>query len=139
MEKISRFGAYGILVQDQKILLSVKKGGPYRGRLDLPGGRIEFGETPEEALKREFIEEVAIQVDVPEFLYHSTATVEYQNQDGPYLFHQVGIIYRILKWQNIANSTPEEESHFIELEKLSIQSLTPFAKEAVYYLRKQTF
>ena len=47
---LSRFGAYGILLGDSAILLTRKKSGPYKGLWDLPGGGIEFGETPEEAL-----------------------------------------------------------------------------------------
>ena len=51
-KQISGFEAYGILIHDSKILLARKKSGSYRGLLDLPGGAIEFGGTPEEALKR---------------------------------------------------------------------------------------
>lgn len=35
---------------------------------DLPGGKIEFGETPEEAVLREAIEEVNAQVKIEKFL-----------------------------------------------------------------------
>jgi 8-oxo-dGTP pyrophosphatase MutT (NUDIX family) len=83
MEQISRFGAYGILLKDSKILLTLKRRGPYQGLWDLPGGGIEFGETPEQALKRELLEEVSTVAERFEFLYHST-TGEYKKQDEPY-------------------------------------------------------
>jgi 8-oxo-dGTP diphosphatase len=56
----SRHGAYGVLLQGSRILLSLKKSGPYKGLWGLPGGAIEFGETLEEALKRELLEETAL-------------------------------------------------------------------------------
>ena len=46
-------GIYGLSIKDDKILLIKKKTGPYDGKLDLPGGTIEFCERPSEALKRE--------------------------------------------------------------------------------------
>lgn len=51
-----RFGAYGLIIEDEKILLIRKHGGPYDNKLDLPGGTIQFCERPEEALVRELFE-----------------------------------------------------------------------------------
>ena len=59
-KKYKQLGAYGLLINDDKILLIKKNGGPYDGKLDLPGGTIEFSETPTDALKRELQEEVGI-------------------------------------------------------------------------------
>ena len=64
MDRISRLGAYGILVHDSKVLLTRKKSGPYKGLWDLPGGAIEFGEAAENALKREFLEELGCNVQI---------------------------------------------------------------------------
>ena len=60
MRQIKHIGSYGLILQDNNILLIKKNGGPYDGKLDLPGGTIEFNETPEEALVRELKEEVGI-------------------------------------------------------------------------------
>lgn len=62
MKEYKQLGAYALILKDDKILLIKKKTGPYDGKLDLPGGTIEFGERPEEALKRELKEEVGIDV-----------------------------------------------------------------------------
>ena len=48
---------YTICVSNGRILVIQKVLGPYIGRYDLPGGRLERGETLEQAVMREFQEE----------------------------------------------------------------------------------
>ena len=62
MKQKKHIGAYGLVIKDNKILLIKKKGRPYDGKLDLPGGTIEFEESIEDALKRELLEEVGIEI-----------------------------------------------------------------------------
>lgn len=53
----------GYLESDGKVLLGLRSGRPlkiYPGHWDLPGGRIEPGETLEEGLRREFLEETGM-------------------------------------------------------------------------------
>ena len=47
--------------------------GSKRAKLERPGGKMEAGETPEEALKREIREELSTEISVDEFL----CTVDY--------------------------------------------------------------
>lgn len=49
----------GVLLIDGKALLVRND----RGEWELPGGRLEIGETPEQALVREFREELSIEVE----------------------------------------------------------------------------
>ncbi len=53
-----RPSVYGLLIEDNKILLSRQWDG-----YDFPGGGIEINETIPEALKREFYEETSMQVE----------------------------------------------------------------------------
>ena len=62
MKQFKHIGAYGIILENDKIVLIKKVGGPYNGKLDLPGGTIEWGETPETTLIRELEEEIGIKV-----------------------------------------------------------------------------
>lgn len=39
------------------------------GTWEFPGGNIEFGESPEEALKREYLEETGLEVEIEKLLY----------------------------------------------------------------------
>ena len=47
MVKHTHLGVYGVLIQHDHILLIQKARGPHKGKWDLPGGSIEFGEEPE--------------------------------------------------------------------------------------------
>jgi ADP-ribose pyrophosphatase YjhB (NUDIX family) len=136
MKQISRFGAYGVLLKDSTILLTLKKSGPYQGLWDLPGGGIEFGETPETTLKRELFEEVGIGVERLDFLYHFTATGEFKKQNVQYRFHQIGIIYNVLNWKAMPEASPQEKSRWTALNNGIFNELTPFAREAVSSLLK---
>ncbi|MBE6348995.1 MAG: (deoxy)nucleoside triphosphate pyrophosphohydrolase [Spirochaetaceae bacterium] len=58
----------------QKQLLATQRGyGEFKGGWEFPGGKIEAGETPEVALKREIKEELAVDISVGEKIY----TIEY--------------------------------------------------------------
>lgn len=52
----------GVVIKDDKVLLARHTYGNGKGLLIIPGGYLNFGETPEEALKREFMEETKIEV-----------------------------------------------------------------------------
>jgi 8-oxo-dGTP pyrophosphatase MutT (NUDIX family) len=56
-------GIYCICTNDNGYLLTVEKnGGPYKNRLDLPGGTPENGETESETVIREVLEETGYKV-----------------------------------------------------------------------------
>ncbi len=60
----------GILIQEHKILLLNHTGlNPENTFWSPPGGGIEFGETIEQTLKREFQEEVSLKIEVKQFLF----------------------------------------------------------------------
>lgn len=67
--EISDYKAAGILFsrKDGKILLLQRSetASDYPGYWDLPGGRIEAGETPEESARREALEEIRFKYDGP--------------------------------------------------------------------------
>ncbi|NIO20176.1 MAG: NUDIX domain-containing protein [Candidatus Aenigmarchaeota archaeon] len=58
----------GVIVVDGKILLLKRSIKPFRGYWVLPGGRVEFGETVEEAVMREAKEETGLDVEVEKMI-----------------------------------------------------------------------
>jgi 8-oxo-dGTP diphosphatase len=54
----------GILIQDNSILLIQRKNPPFQGNWALPGGFVEYGETTERAVVREFLEETGLTVRI---------------------------------------------------------------------------
>lgn len=126
--KVSRYGAHGILCQDNQILLTLKASGPYKGLWGLPGGGIEFGESPEEALKREFLEEVALAVHHAQLLCVASSNSQYSVHGEPHLFHHIGIIYKIIRSSSVLDRVPEDESCWMSLSQIDLDQLTPFAK-----------
>ena len=100
MENVYRqLGAYGLLIEDNKILLIKKKTGPYDGLLDLPGGTIEFSERPIETLKREFKEEVGIDVLECTLLDSDSVFFDWYYNNELIKVHHVGIFYKITKYE----------------------------------------
>ena len=62
-----------IIRKEDKIFATQRGYGDWKDWWEFPGGKMEAGETPEEALKREIKEELSADINVEEFL----TTVEY--------------------------------------------------------------
>ena len=110
MKKIKHIGSYGLILDNDKIVLIDKVGGPYNGKLDLPGGTIEHGETPEETLKRELEEEVGIKVIDYELFDGNSIVLEWEHKGEIESVHHIGFFYKIKKYQNNIESSIKIDS-----------------------------
>lgn len=136
----THIGAYGICRFDDKILLAKKTRGPYKGQWDLPGGGINFTETFEEAIKREFLEETKYIVKNISILMSCSNVVNYTNSDGnSEMLHHLGVIYNVeiddhskIERKNILEEDVEI-SDWISLCEINLTKnmLTPFAYKAI--------
>jgi 8-oxo-dGTP diphosphatase len=66
--------AAGVLIEDGRVLLTQRKAGAHlAGLWEFPGGKVEAGEDPRDALRRELVEELGIDVrvgDVVDVAFH---------------------------------------------------------------------
>jgi 8-oxo-dGTP diphosphatase len=136
MKQFKHLGAYGLIIEEGKIVLIKKKGGPYNEKLDLPGGTIEWGETPEHTLIRELNEEVGIDVTNYELFDTNSVVLEWMHKEELEKVHHLGIFYKILDYNNdvlekIKIDEKNDDSlgaRFYEIDKLRKNELSDIAK-----------
>ncbi len=90
--EVTRIGAYGILMDDNRVLLcrlSSQVSG-FVGNWTLPGGGIEFGEQPADAMVREVEEETGLHV-IPRDIVDAHSL---QREIGGRNMHSIRIVYR---------------------------------------------
>jgi 8-oxo-dGTP diphosphatase len=102
---------YGILINDQKQVLvsdELIRGSYYT---KFPGGGLEYGEGTRDCLKREFVEEMNLRVEVDEHLY----TTDFFQESAFHPGHQIISIYYLVKpLEKIAVRMSEVEFDFDE-------------------------
>lgn len=115
-------GVYAVIVKNESILLVKKTRGPYIGLWDLPGGRIEPGESDEDALVREVKEETGIFIQ--EWIFLEELTYEIPN------FHHTGKLYKIKRFDESQINLEIQEEDVGEAAWRDIhesENLSPFA------------
>lgn len=96
-----------VIEENGKVLIGRRKPGRHMGgKWELPGGKIEPGETPEESLARELLEELAIQVRVGEFLCNA-----FYDGDGVSLEL---LVYRVQRLEGEPTLIEHQELRWVE-------------------------
>lgn len=93
-------GVYGLVIKGEEVLLIKKAVGPYKGKLDLPGGTVNFGERPNETLIREFDEETGLAITDYSLFDVDSVKFLYKENDKNIMVHHMGIFYKILGYEN---------------------------------------
>ncbi len=102
-----------------RILLVKRKRDPYKGYLALPGGFINHGETVEDAVKREVLEETSLNVEPLEILG------VYSDPSRDPRDHIISTVFVCLKLDDSDGKAGDDASDlsWIDLNKVSDQSL----------------
>ena len=66
-----------VIIRDGEVFATQRGYGEFKGWWEFPGGKIESGESPQEALKREIHEELDAEIEVEELL--ETVEWDYPN------------------------------------------------------------
>ena len=134
------FGVYGIYVEDGQLLVINKNGGPYINRFDLPGGSLEEGETLSEAMKREFLEETGLEIEIEE----SIGVIDFKL---PWLWreftdvHHVAVFYSVKKVGGEISIPDQFEGQdslgavWIPENKASLENASPLVLKAFEWLK----
>ena len=122
MENI-HLGAYCIIIKNSKVLLIKKIRGPYTGKWDVPGGKIEFGEKIADALKREVFEETGHHIHKIQFIGYEETFENFDNKK----YHLFGVFFKadILggKIKDLGDNIDSGGAVWISLDKINKKNL----------------
>lgn len=124
-------GAYGVIIKDNKIILVKKARGGYKGKLDLPGGGMEHTELPEEALKREIMEEAGINIANYKLLDVVATNIKWEMEPNLWEdLHHIGILYTVdtneYLLKNEADGLDSNGANWYNIAELNKKELSPF-------------
>ena len=116
-----------IIRKDDKIFATQRGYGEWKDWWEFPGGKMEVGETPEEALVREIREELSAEISVDEFL----CTVEY---DYP-AFHLKMYCYLCSLVTEALYLNEHEAARWLTKDELNSVKWLPADAELISHLR----
>jgi ADP-ribose pyrophosphatase YjhB (NUDIX family) len=94
LPRVTRLAAYGVLVRDGRVLLChVAPGNQGEGLWTLPGGGLDFGETPEEGVVREVEEETGLLAEITGHPVIHSDTGVWVRRSGNVRYHQVRFVF----------------------------------------------
>lgn len=117
-----------IILRDGKLFATQRGYGEWKDWWEFPGGKIEPGETPEEALPREIREELATEIEVGDLL----TTVEY---DYP-KFHLTMHCYLCSFVSGQLSLLEHEDARWLAMDELDSVKWLPADIEVIKALEK---
>ena len=116
-------GVGAVIIRRGKILLEKRGNDPGRGKWSVPGGIVELGENPEQAVIREVQEETGLVVDAPELIdVVSSVTLD---ESGNVKYHFVIVNYIVkLEGGTARAASDAAELEWVRLEEVEQRDLT---------------
>ena len=112
--------ACALVDADGRVLLARRpEGKPLAGLWEFPGGKVEKGETPEEALIRELAEELGITVAKPCLAPLTFASHSYE------AFHLLMPLYACRRWQGTVSAREGQELAWVRPIRMSDYPMPP--------------
>ena len=123
-------GVGAVIVADGRVLIVKRKYDPLAGQWSLPGGGVELGETLEQSIVREMLEETGLEIEVgPVIEVFDRIT---RDDDGEVRYHFVLVDY--LCWPvggALRASSDVADARFVDPADLPHYNLTVKANEVI--------
>ncbi|HOO44824.1 MAG TPA: NUDIX domain-containing protein [Deltaproteobacteria bacterium] len=125
---INAAAAVAALIEDSsgRLLLTRRAKEPMKGKLDLPGGFVDPGESAEQALEREITEELNLDIDKKTFFVSQPNTYEYAGIT--YFTLDLAFLCRILSFDGMHTDEEIDGVEFlfpdeIDLDEIGLASI----------------
>lgn len=134
MKQHKHIGVYALVIHNNSVLLIKKARGPYTGKLDLPGGSLEFSENPLDGLTRELKEETGLSIKNQKLVDFLAHTVIYKDNNEEIQMYHLGAIYEVKISSTIDDlkSTGDGEDSngavWVKISEIDYKNLSPFAE-----------
>jgi len=129
-------GVGAAIIRDGKLLIQKRSQNARteKGKWEIPGGGIEYGETQEQALKREVKEETCLEIELIELLNVSDHISRKDNQ------HWIAAVYvcKILSGEpQISEPHKCDDVKWFSIEEAKELDLAPITREDIAILEKK--
>jgi len=129
-------GVAGVIFQGPRVLLAKRSKDPGKGTWSLPGGGVELGETLEEALKREILEETALEIRIGGLVRVLDRIM--RDEKGAVRFHYVLVDY----WGWVRGGSPRAGSdasqiRFVDVTELDVLDIHKEVKDTIFQAIKK--
>ena len=125
-----------VFIRDNKLLVLKRRDDPFKGLWDLPGGFMQEGEAPEEALKREIKEELGIDLRNPFFMRSFPGTYFWKGEDIPIIS---SFFLLDIKENNITLDQEHSDFSWVPLSELEPERIAFDSNQRFLELLKKEF
>jgi len=116
-------GVGAVVISGGKILLEKRKNEPGKGKWSIPGGLVDLGESPEQAVIREVKEETCLAVDAPRHI--DVVSDVSLDENGKIKYHFVIIDYLVaVKGGEVKAASDAEALEWVPFSEVEAYDLT---------------